>query len=520
MLTLKKVLSIEQSRMFVGRKPEIELMKSWLEQENPPTEIVFISGIGGIGKSTLLLRFLNMAQDEHRLCIWLDGRSCTSTPDGFLEAIYTFLIQKVPGYASEKTSITDIATFISEQSTVLCVDNFEHLHRINGWLREVFLPELSASDLLVIFVARQELGMEWKNHLAWRNRIRYIRLTPISSLEAREYFTLVGLDIYPELDNLIYETKGLPLAMALSAERFKLPLHHSPTSWPISHLVSAELLREVVSSDLQEIIDLLCILPQSNVELLSELLHSSISNQQLHELSRLSFVRPTVDGFALHDVARVHLLEQFMQREPSRYHKLCLRIAHEVIRQLNRADIQYKKRMAADLLSICRDYIQVDSKKIISINPSFTKMESYRHSDLPHLHNLINKQKQGILTLESGAHVHQLLDALGMHFPESIQVFRSADGKPLAFTAGLLLYQDTIAFLEPFVPQVLENCFPSEIEQMRQLQLNEADTYYLLLTASTKLDPQYPFYELNGILLAEGFSRNSTVGMRSILVTN
>jgi hypothetical protein len=96
-------------------------MLNWLTQKAAPTEVLFISGMGGIGKSALMLQFLNMAQDENVLCIWLDGRVCTETPAGFLESLHASL-----------PNIPDIVSDMSRQRTLLCIDNYDYLHKIEG----------------------------------------------------------------------------------------------------------------------------------------------------------------------------------------------------------------------------------------------------------------------------------------------------------------------------------------------------------------------------------------------------
>ncbi|KIL36965.1 hypothetical protein SD71_04490 [Cohnella kolymensis] len=84
---------------------------------------------------------------------------------------------------------------------------------------------------------------------------------------------------------------------------------------------------------------------------------------------------------------------------------------------------------------------------------------------------------------------------------------------------GLLLYRETMDFLEPFMPGVLDACFSNEAERMKQLSLEQSDTFYQLLAAAAISDPDYSFYELNGMLITDSLSRLSAAGMRSVVVT-
>ncbi len=198
MQSLNQALTIERSRLFVGREQELTYIQNWLTQQDAPTEVVFISGIGGIGKSALVLKFfLNMAQDENMLSIWLDGRAVVATPAGFLESLQTSLVQNSRLLSASKTSLSDIVISISQQRTLICIDNYEHLHQIEGWLRQVFLPKLSAEGVLIILADRQEMTIEWQNDLAWRKHVKQMCLAPIARPEAKEFYkkTLVWTTI-------------------------------------------------------------------------------------------------------------------------------------------------------------------------------------------------------------------------------------------------------------------------------------------------------------------------------------
>jgi hypothetical protein len=519
MKNLTEALAIERNRLFLGRESELHWMQKWLIQYDPPTQVLFISGMGGIGKSALLLQFLNMTQNENIGSLWLDGRICSETPAGFLESLQSSVIQKSSGDAAPDPSIQEIVTAMFQKKTLLCIDNYEYIQNIGGWLRGVLLPQVSATGLLLVLASRKNLAFDWQNDLAWRSRVRQVQLAPLSRQDALQFYVKTGLDNEKEIERLISDTQGLPLAMALSAESAqiaKLESGSSSYTWPLSTRVSAELLREVVTSDLKETLDLLCILPQATPELLGRLLGTPLTTMNLHQLSQISFVRPTAGGLALHDVARTYLINDFLKRDPGRYQALRMQIIEELVKDLKEARGQEKKRIASVLLSTCRDVFQINSISIISTNPDFLQMEPFQNTDLPHLHQIMSEEAEYFLSPEAE---HALLDALAERFPESIRVFRSADGVPLVYTAGLLLYKETIAFLEPFVPGVLDAGFPLESKNMKQLQLEEANTYYHLLTGVSLRETDYSFYELVGIQFTDSFIHNSA-GLRIVIVTS
>jgi len=516
MKNLSEALSLERTRLFAGRDDELRFMQNWLTRQDAPTEVLFISGMGGIGKSALMLQFLNMAQSEGIFSIWLDGRVCTDTPAGFLEALDAYLIHKPLVQSSPNISIQDFATDRTGQKMLLCIDNYEQIHKIEGWLREVFLPRFSSMGLLVVLASRQDMSFYWQNDLAWQNRIRHIRLGPFTRREAQHYFYQRGLEEEIEVERLLRDSQGLPLALALFVEHLKFPKPESAASaLPISMRVSAEMLREVATSDLKEILDLLCVLPYANPRWLERFLGTPISAADLQRLCEISFIRPTVEGLALHDVARTFLVEHFLHLNPERYQALRNKIMVELAKELKEAAGQEQKRIASVMLSCCRDIFHLNSVPIFSSNMDFFQMEPFQDRDLPHLHGIITDDTAYSISSEID---HALLDALSDRFPECIRVFRSAEGIPLTFTAGVLLYKETVSLLERFMPGVLDDVFPEEIMHLRQLPIEEADTYYQLLTGVSPGNSNYSYYELVGTIVSDVIIHH-TSGLRFVIVT-
>ena len=189
--------------------------------------------------------------------------------------------------------------------------------------RSIFLPRLPSTGLLILFVARQNLSESWQHDLAWRNRVSHMELQPLNRQELTQYGFRTGIKKSVDIERIHNESQGLPLALALTSEKLNLI---GEEAWPISLRISAELLREVTSPDLQETLDLLSILPQATLKQIGRLVRSPLNAAMLLQLSRISFVRPTAYGFALHDVARHYLLEDFMRREPER-DTACVRIS-------------------------------------------------------------------------------------------------------------------------------------------------------------------------------------------------
>src|SRR4051794_37725782 len=85
--TIAARLSSVRERNFVGRSAEQELWATALAAATPPFALLWITGPGGIGKSSLVRRFAGVAEGLGITPIMLDARPLISSPDQCLEAL-------------------------------------------------------------------------------------------------------------------------------------------------------------------------------------------------------------------------------------------------------------------------------------------------------------------------------------------------------------------------------------------------------------------------------------------------
>ncbi|MBJ6362493.1 hypothetical protein ACFOQM_14605 [Paenibacillus sp. GCM10012307] len=508
---LSETLALERCRLFVGRDAEIAAAQQWIQNQNAPTEVLFISGIGGVGKSSLMMRIIDLTAQANQLAIWIDGRVCPETPAGFVEALFDSVKQNFGDLTHQTFSNKEIIQEIFKSKTLLCIDNYESIQMIDSWLREVFLPQLPATGLMVLLVSRKNLSEPWQHDLAWRSRVKHIALLPFIKQEVMLYLFRNGITKSVDTEQIFSETQGLPLALALTSEKLQQVGSHV---WPLSLRINAELMREVTAPDLLETLELLCILPQATPEWLGRLLRTPLDADKLLKLSRISFVRPTADGFALHDVARYYLKEDMMRREPERVQSLRTRIVMELVQDIKSSDIHQRRKLTSILLSTCRDAFQINSVPIIPQDIEHMQMEAFQPSDLPHLMRILQDQDSLAVSIEKDLIV---LQQLAEQFPECIRVYRSKETIPLAFCSGFHLYRETTAFHETFFPGMLEQAFPGEIEKMRTQSVEESNTYYHLLAGTSERDSDHTFWELMGIIIAEWLILYSA-GLRLVMI--
>lgn len=152
-----------KARRFVGRITEMYKWNNWLTDSLAPLRLFFISGMGGIGKSSLMSEMMRSAKKRNAMGIWLDGRSCTPTPAGFLE--YLSVTIGLEAWNLESVRLLDFLFHTTpSRRMVLCIDNYENLSVLEGWLMEVFMPKLSLYGITILFASRPALSLAWKTN--------------------------------------------------------------------------------------------------------------------------------------------------------------------------------------------------------------------------------------------------------------------------------------------------------------------------------------------------------------------
>ena len=132
-----------QGAGFVGREPERAFLLSVLGAEGPL--VVFIHGIGGVGKSALVEAFTAEARARGTVVLLLDSGAIEPTPRGFLAAISS-------ATGGDLTTAADAAARLGSlgDRVVLVLDRYEVLRPIDLWLQRTFVRALQDNTRVVI----------------------------------------------------------------------------------------------------------------------------------------------------------------------------------------------------------------------------------------------------------------------------------------------------------------------------------------------------------------------------------
>ncbi|MGE9696499.1 hypothetical protein [Streptomyces sp. CH6] len=301
--------SARRQRLFTGRVAELQLLRDSLLGTSPDCRVLWLHGMAGVGKSTLLRLFVAEAREAGKAVRLVDMRSTAPTPKGFLSAL------RAPGGP--------------EDPELLVIDSAELLGPLEAWLRDVYLPGLPAGRPVLVG-ARRPPSAEWRTDPQWWEVLHTAVLGPMSDDEAE---TLLRDRRVPEasVPPLIRAAYGLPLALALFAEaRQQAEADGTGPSGPLEE--SPELVGELLRLLLRESptparSDALAVLALARVtteELIRHTLNVPVA--EAHALGDwlrgLSFVQSTAEGLLPHPLVRRTLLADLRWRGLERYERL------------------------------------------------------------------------------------------------------------------------------------------------------------------------------------------------------
>src|SRR6476659_5251805 len=140
-VTVGQLIEAQAARL-VGREDERAILHRVLDADGPL--VVFVHGLAGVGKSTLVQAFAVEARARGATVLRLDCRAIEPTERGFLAAL-------AGATGGELSTPHDAAARLASlgDRVVLILDTYELL-RLDPWLRQTLVPSLSDNVRIVL----------------------------------------------------------------------------------------------------------------------------------------------------------------------------------------------------------------------------------------------------------------------------------------------------------------------------------------------------------------------------------
>ncbi len=487
-----------RNRTFIGREAERDRLARWLKMQSAPTKVVDITGLGGIGKSTLLNIFLHDAHDSGAETAWIDGRACFGTPDG--------MFRYLPPALLEWMRAPD-----EDTKWVLGIDNFEALRDLSGWLRRDLFAAGPASNLLILLCERKSSLLEWRLDLDWTGRVEEWALEPFSSDEAMAFLDRRGVPF----NAAVSAAAHVPLALAIYVDLYQRGALEGEGARRAREAFSATLLKEVLDTDWREAINILCLVSRAHLDFLNAVLERPLSLSHYRQLASLSFVTDTPAGLGLHDLAAGELLRDFRRLQPEAFQRLRCKVIGALAKSWQQApDGREDGRLAHDLVRLVgrdlepwRDYADLYE------DPHGLEIVPYQPEDRAEALECLNDWARPAIPM-TVAQQAALFDVVATQMPDAIHMVRDPSGQSVATICLLPVTRETLDILSTFVPDIV-----SHLASHPNLDVNLSrpdDTRLVTMVGLRTQHPVFPAPLLAGAVLRytlESSSGRRTLGM-------
>ena len=417
----------ERSAEIVGRAAEKAALLGTLEEGGQL--VVFVHGIAGVGKSTLLEAFAGDARNLGATVVRIDCGSIEPTERGFLEALGV----AVGGAPASAEEATERLAQLGER-VVLMLDTYEVLRLLDGWVRGVFAPALRDNTRLVV-AGREPPVATWSSTPGWSELVRGVRLGNLDDGEAEELLVRAGLHAAdaPRVNRL---ARGHPLSLELAAAAVRArpdaDLEDLALQAVLDELTGLYL--DVLPAPTRDALNAASVIRRTTRSLLEGMLPDRAPQDAFERLRALPFVQLGHDGLVVHDTIRETVARALRGSDPAvhrRYRSAAWRTLQKELPSVAPADFW---RYTADML-----YLLENPNLREALFPTTEHaywLEDATPADASAIEGIVRRHEP------AAAAAHLL--AWWEHAPQGFRVVRDRDGAVVGFS--LLFEPDRVSY--------------------------------------------------------------------------
>lgn len=307
--TLAGRLAARRRQRFVGRQAELALFEGVLSAAESPYVVLFVHGPGGIGKTSLLAAWADLATAAQRRCVRIDARDAAPSAEGVLDALRSAF--------SAAPSVDPIG--LVEPGCVLMIDTYELFEPVDSWVRSSLIPGLPA-DAVVVLAGRNAPSRSWQ--LApWAAVTHVTALRNFDPDESRSLLRSFAIDP-GRVDEVVGLTHGHPLGLALVADTM------ARGGAAAVEPMAPDLVRRLVRTFIDNIpdaahrkaLEACAVIRVTTEPALRHVLGLDDAHELFDWLRGLSFVEAGPDGVFPHDLARDAIMRDLLWRDPDAFH--------------------------------------------------------------------------------------------------------------------------------------------------------------------------------------------------------
>ncbi|HSK26266.1 MAG TPA: AAA family ATPase [Jiangellales bacterium] len=341
------MLTARRRRRLVGRSAEIELVRRALDEPGEISlSVLHLHGPGGVGKTTLLDAFADLAVESGATAVRVDGRDLDPSPVAVTEALGDIL--DIPA-GDDPISLRPGAARL-----VLLVDTYERLAALDDWFRTRFLPRLPAATLTVL-AGRDRPSPAWRAEPGWGDLMRQVSLRNLDPDAGRDLLEQAGVGRNLH-DRILRVTHGHPLALALVADVVSrgggVPAEDLPVD--IVQALLPRFVDTVPDPRHRHALEACAVARSTDEALLREVLGGDDAHEVFDWLRELSFVDLAPDGLYAHDLARDVLDADLRWRDPEGYRRVFDQVRRHSLARLRASTGRAQQRAIFDLKFLFR----------------------------------------------------------------------------------------------------------------------------------------------------------------------